>query len=98
MTFQDITKNELTQRGAAISVPKYSIRFLVITAITEKAICIEKDDSSWIHKSINKVWLPISQIEIVKTYLMPKYQDAEGSIRFFEITLPEWLVKKNNLY
>ena len=102
MTFNNLTQDQILRRNAAISLPKYSINHLPIVKVTNKAICIEIDNSSWVHQSIKNVWLPISQIDIQKTYRRPNFVDSDPSndsenCVYFDITLPEWLVRKNNM-
>ena len=51
--------------------------------VTEKAILVSDDG-----KKKHAVWLPLSQIEVVGSYIV-------GAA--LKITAPEWLLKKNGL-
>lgn len=102
MNFSDLTQDQILRRNAAVSLPKYAINHLPIVKITEKAICIELDNSSWVHKSIQEIWLPISQINVVKTYRTKNFVDSDiydekENCCYFQIDLPEWLLRKNKL-
>lgn len=101
-TFKDITKNQISRGNVAVSIPYINVPHIPIVKVTDKAICLELDKSSWVHKSIERLWLPISQIDILKTYTTPNFVDSDlsnenESCLFFEIKVPVWLLKKNNL-
>ena len=102
MKFSDITSDQILRRNAIICIPKYAINYLPIVKVTDKAVCIEIDGSSWVHKSIKNIWLPISMITIQKTYKMTNFVDSDPSNEkengiYFQIDLPNWLVKKHGL-
>lgn len=101
-TFKDITQNQISMGNVAVSIPSKNVPHLPIVVVTDKAICLELDKSSWVHNSIERVWLPISQIDIQKTYTKPNFVDSDLSNEnenclYFEIKVPLWLLRKNNL-
>lgn len=98
--FKDITENQISRRNVAVSIPYINKPHIPIVRVTDKALCLEFDQSSWIHKSTERVWLPISQIQIEKTYTTPNFVDSDLSNEnenclYFEIKVPIWLL--NNL-
>lgn len=100
--FSDLTSDQIMWRTAAICLPKYAINHLPITKVTDKAICIELDYSSWVHKSIKHIWLPISKINIQKTWKQGIYIDSDLSndkecLLYFQVDLPEWLLRNNKI-
>ena len=102
MDFSDLTQDQILRGNAAISLPKYAINHLPIVRVSDKAICIEIDESSWVHKSIKSIWLPISQIDIQKFYKKPNFVDSDPldekeNCVYFQIDLPEWLLRKNKM-
>jgi len=102
MNFSDLTSDQILRGNAAISLPKYGINHLPIVKVTAKAICIEMNESSWVHKSIKSIWLPISQIDLRKTYRKANFVDSDPSddkenCIYFQIDLPEWLLRKNKI-
>lgn len=101
-TFKDITQNQISRRNVAVSIPYINAPHVPIVKVTDKAICLELNKSSWVHKSIERVWLPISQIDIQKTCTTPNFVDSDLSNEnenclLFEIKVPLWLLRKNNL-
>jgi hypothetical protein len=102
MTFQDITSDQINSGNAAISIPFIAVSHLPIIATTPKAICIEINNSSWVHQSVKKVWIPISQINVIKSYTKANFVDSNPensreNCLYFEVELPQWLISKNNL-
>jgi hypothetical protein len=99
MKFSDLTNDQVLQQNVAICLPKYAINHLPIIRISDKAICIELDNSSWVHQSSKNVWLPISQIDIEKTFKKSNFVDSDENEKciYFQVNLPEWLLRKNNI-
>jgi hypothetical protein len=102
MNFSDVTKDQISRGNVALYLPKYSINHLPIIGITDKAICIQLNNSSWVHKSIKNVWLPISQIDVQKTFKTANFADSDPTndkdmCIYFQVDLPDWLLRKNKI-
>jgi hypothetical protein len=52
-----------------------------------------------VHQSSKNVWLPISQIDIEKTFKKSNFVDSDENEKciYFQVNLPEWLLRKNNI-
>lgn len=101
-TFGELTQDQISRNNAGIRIPYHVINFLPIVKVTEKAICVQVDNSSWVHESIKNVWLPISQIEIEKVHRQKNFVDSNPNddkdhCFIFQISVPNWLLKRNKL-
>ena len=82
----------------AIYLKEYEARFN-ISFETEKAIMIQVENGKWGGETTNEVWLPKSQITIEGNHKSKMFKDSKPNeyTFYYDVFIPEWLAKKNNL-